>query len=259
MEKELSICGLLAGRFYSLEPYFWGLSIIDYPKDKINLIFLTNSDNEDFLHILEKRIIELKGYNSIKFIKSKTVRPSANAFIENGVHTAEHADVIARLYNELYSYIETEEFLFLEDDVIAPSNAINGLLPCFNDEKVGYACGTQMNRHTKIDNSVFIWDLIKKRVYPEGDSNNTITYGATDLRKPFGIKEIGLGHFGLTMLKKSVCEQIQKPIFKPNLAIAGALVGCDMVLCIELEELGYKRIANFDVRGLHLDSQNKIH
>ena len=258
---EITIATLMAGRWQTIEPYFWGLSIIDYPKEKINLLFLTNSDSEDFLEIIEKRIKNLKGYNSVRFLKTDIVPPSSNAFIENGVHTNQHAEVIAELYNELYSHIETEYFLFLEDDVIAPSNAINGLLPCYNDEKVGYACGTQMNRHTKIDNSVFIWDLGYKKVFPNEDSCQEKSYYGVDLRKPFGIREIGLGHFGLTMLKKSICEKLLKPIFKPysNYSDSGALRGCDMVLCLELYKLGYKRIANFNVRGLHMDSQLRIH
>ena len=78
---EISICTLLAGRFQTIEPYFWGLSILDYPKEKINLLFLTNSDNQDFLEIIEKRINNLKGYKSVRFLKTDIVPPSSNAFI----------------------------------------------------------------------------------------------------------------------------------------------------------------------------------
>jgi len=255
---KITIATLLAGRYYSLEAYLYGLTNIDYPKDKIDLLFLTNSDDKDFKFLFKNKLEELKGYNSIRFKETDIVPPSSNAFIENGVHTAEHAEVIAKLYNELYSHIETETFLFLEDDIIAPSNAISGLLPHLNGN-AGYVCGVQIDRHQKSNNSIFMWDLIKRRVYPEGDSNNTVTYAASDIRKPFGIRKIGLGHFGLTLLKKSVCEQISKPIFKPNMATAGALVGCDMVFCIELEEKGFKKICNFDCRGHHLDSLGRIH
>ena len=257
MNNEITLVTLCAGRFYALEAYFWGLSIIDYPKDKIHLLFMSNSDNDDFIHLIERHIELLKGYASIRFIKTDIVKPSSNAFIENGVHTNQHAETIAKLYNEAYKYIDTEDFLFLEDDVIAPSNAISGLLPCF-EEDVGYVCGTQMNRHGGVNATLFMWDLAYKRIYPDGDNCNDKTHQVVDIRKPWGIREIGLGHFGLTMLKKSICEKLPKPTFKPFWS-DGNLKGCDMVLCLELDKLGYKRMANFDVRGLHLDSTGKIH
>ena len=254
----ITLCTLQAGRFYALEAYSWGLSIINYPKDQIHLLFLTNSDNDDFIHLMGRRVENLKGYASIRFIKTDIVKPSSNAFIENGTHTNQHAETIAKLYNEAYKYIETEDFLFLEDDIIAPSNAISGLQKCYEQENVGYACGTQMNRHGGVNATLFIWDLAYKRIFPAGDSCNDKTYQAVDIRKPWGIREIGLGHFGLTMLKKSICDKLPKPVFKP-FSQDGNLKGCDMVLCIELEKLGYKKMANFDVRGLHMDSLGRIH
>ena len=118
-----------------------------------------------------------------------------------------------------------------------------------------------MNRHTKLYDSVFIWDLGYKNVFGDNDVCQEKSYYGMDLRKPWGIREIGLGHLGLTMLKKSICEKLPKPIFKPysDYSDSGALKGCDMVLCLELDKLGYKRMANFDVRGLHMDSQSRIH
>lgn len=256
----ITIVTLMAGRFYSLEAYLWGLSIIGYPKDRIHLLFLTNSDNDDFIHLIERHIENLKGYASIRFIKTDIVKPSSNAFVENGVHTNQHADTIAKLYNEAYKHIDTEDFLFLEDDIIASSNALSGLIPCFKDD-VGYVCGTQMNRHGGINATIFMWDLDSKKVFADGDICQEISYYAVDIRKPWGIREIGLGHFGLTMLKKSICEKLTKPIFKPRSSLpnSGAIIGCDMVLCLELNALGYKRIANYDVRGLHMDSLGRIH
>jgi len=249
----ITIATLMAGRFYAIDSYFWGIENIDYPKDKIHLLFMTNSDNNDFKMIINSRIEKLnKKYASINFIQTDIVPPSHNAFIDKGTHLAEHADIIATLYNELYKHITTEDFLFLEDDVIAPSNAIKGLMMCYS-EKVGYVCGVCMSRH---GSTPFMWDLIKQRVYPEGDSCNTVTYAAAKIRKPYGIQEIGLGHFGLTLLKRSICDQFK---FKPRVPLSGPLVGCDMVFCVELEEKGYKKICNFDVRALHMDSRGVIH
>ena len=252
----ITIVTLLAGRFYSLEAYFWGLSIIDYPKEEINLLLMTNSKDKNFIDKIEKKIGELK-YKSIRFLKTEIVPPSRNAYLERGIHQKEHAITIAFLYNEIYQHIETEYFLFLEDDIIAPSNAIKGLLPCFG-EKVGYVCGTQMCRH---NTGLFIWDLGYKNTFPDDDKCQEKSYYGEDIKEQWGVKEIGLGHFGLTMLRKSICDKIPKPIFKPfsDYPDSGALKGCDMVLCFELDRLGYKKIANFDVRGLHMDSKSKIH
>ena len=248
----ITIVTLLAGRFYALEAYFWGLSIIDYPKEQINLVFLTNSDSTDYIYLLENRIKNLEGYANKQLFKTTIVPPSANAFIEKGRHTSEHASTIAKLYNEAYQHIHTEDFLLLEDDIIAPSNAITGLLKCYNED-VGYVCGVQMDRH---HHQMFMWDLATTRVYPEGDSCDSVQYAAATIRRPYGIREIGLGHFGLTLLKRSVCDEIGTPVFKPNSPLCGALVGCDMVFCLELKK---KKICNFDVRGLHMDSLGRIH
>ena len=254
---EISCVTLMAGRFYALEAYFWGLSIIDYPKDQIHLLFLTNSDNDDFIHLMDRRIENLKGYASIRFIKTDIVKPSSNAFIEKGIYTNQHAETIATLYNEAYKHIETDNFLTLEDDIIAPANAITGLLPLQIDG-VAIVCGVVRCRHNE---GIFIWDLGYKKVFGEADSCQEKSYYGIEIRKPWGVREIGLGPLALTLLKKSLCARLSKPIFKPysNLPGMGSLPGCDMVLYSEFDSLGYKRLCNFDVRACHMSSDGRIH
>ena len=251
----ITIVTLMAGRFYVMDSYFYGLENIDYPKDQINLVILSNTDNEDLRYLMQRRVDALEGYANKQLFFTDKVPPSSNAFVEDGRHTTEHGDTIAALYNEAYTHVHTEDFLLLEDDIIAPSNAITGLMKCY-EEGVGYVCGVQMDRH---HHQMFMWDLVKTRVYPDGDSCDSVQYAPADVRRPWGIREIGLGHFGLTLLKKSIVDEVGNPPFKRSSPMCGSLVGCDMVYCLDMERLGYKRICNFDVRGLHMDSKGKIH
>lgn len=239
----------MAGREYSFEGYFGCLKRIDYPD--IKHIWMTNSENMDFRK-------KAKSLCPGRFIEVDDVPLSTNAFVERGLHIEQHAQSIAELYNRLYNEIDTEYFLFVEDDVMAPSNAIMGLLECYKEDNVGYACGTQMCRH---DTGMFIWDLELKSIFPEGDTCREVSYQPKNITRPYGIQDIGLGHFGLTLLRKSMCEKLPKPIFKPrtNMQGGGSLVGSDIVLCLEMAILGYKRKCNFDVRGFHMDSLGRIH
>ena len=81
----ITIVTLMAGRFYCIDAYFHGLENIDYPKDQINLVFMTNSENADFKYLIERRINNLKGYANQQLFTTDSVPPSSNAFVENGV------------------------------------------------------------------------------------------------------------------------------------------------------------------------------
>lgn len=253
----ITILTLMAGREYAYTAYLEGLLNIGYPKSKIHLLWVTNSNNPDFKTRAEFDLAQLTDYASTRFINIVDLPPSRNAFIEDGIHTHEHGDRIAGMYNRAIEHVKTDWVLFLEDDVVAPANAITGLLQCY-DNQTGYACGVVVDRHGK--NNIFMWDLIKYRVYPEGDSNDNVTYAAQTipLDKRRGIQDIGLGHFGLTLVKKRLLNRLSTPIFKPRLARAGALIGCDMVFCIELDEINLKRRADYDVVGGHISTKGNI-
>ena len=256
----ITIVTLMAGRLYSFLAFFWGLEIIDFPKNRIHLLFMTNSQDETFKHFLREKVEMIrKDYASVRIVELKDIPPTSNSFIERGEHSQEHAEMIGDLYNQAYKLIDTDWFLFLEDDVVAPSNAIKGLMKCYEEDKVGYACGTQMNRHGP---GLFIWNLRIKSVFPDEDACREKQYYACELRNPYGVRDIGLGHFGITLLRKTVCDKLPQPVFKwrSDLSIAGALVGCDMVLCLELDYiLKMRRLCNFDVRALHMDSKGIVH
>lgn len=262
MKPKITIATLMAGRYYSLEAYLWGLSVIDYPKDKIELLWSSNSNDQTFHEKALKEQHKLKGYASKTYTITNQVKSTRNAFLENGKYTIEHARGISKLYNNLWQEIKTEWVLFLEDDVIAPSNAMD-LLDCYK-KNIGYACGVVMDRH---GNSVFVFDLIKEKFKKglisrkEADlPEANIIYKGEIVKKPWGKREVGLGHFGLTLLKKSVVEKLDKPYFKSDdKKHGGKLVGCDMVYCVELDDLKIKRICDFNIRGIHISSDGKIH
>ena len=256
-EQELTILTLLAGRWNTMEAYFWGLDIIKYPKKLINLLYVSNSDSRDFKDFFQQKLNKLIGYNSIRFVETDIVAPSKNAFIEQGKHLQEHSLAIAKMYNLAYSYLFTDWFLCLEDDVIAPSNTME-LFKCY-DDTTGYACGEYMGRHNE---GLFIFDLKYKKTFGDDDACSERQWYGDELRNPYGKKEIGMGHLGLTLLNRNILEKLPKPIFKADssLGCSGAILGCDIVPCLEIAHiLKLKRICDFDIRGLHMDSCGKIH
>lgn len=254
MTEELTIITLLSGRFVTMDAYFWGLSIIGYPKDKINLLYLTNSKNDVFKNTFKNRLSKLEGYKSIRFSESTLKEPVSDAFMENGSHSTEYFKIIADLYNEVYPQIETDLFLSLEDDVIAPSNTMQ-LLKHFKDD-VGYVCGECSTRH---GSGLFVYDIGYKKVFPDTEQYQ---YYAIQDTKPWGVKEIGMSHLGLTLLRKSILDKLPKPIYKnrAKLPWSDSIKSCDWVLCLEItKSLNLKRICDFDVRALHMDSKGNIH
>jgi len=247
---EITILTLFAGRWHTLPAWLWHFDRINYEKKEINLVWYCNSSDRAFTSKLSKQAsIRRNRYKSLLLVCNDEVRVSENTWIEQGGQGEEHAKTIAELYNRAWQYIKTEYVLFLEDDVLAPPNTIEDLLPLIIKSDVGYASGVVFDRHSP---RLFTWDLLKIHVFGDEDSSKEYMLRCIEPRYQYGIQEIGVGHFGLTFVKKSLLKE-----FKPRAKYG--FLGCDIAYCLELREKGYKRLMNYNVRALHIDSMGKVH
>lgn len=259
---EITIATLLAGRAFALEPWLWGLERIRWPRHRLHLRWLSNSGDDAFLSEAARRLRGLRGYASSELLRTVDLPVSTRAMVEASNTFVEHATVIARLYNQLYTLVDTDWMLTLEDDVLTPADAIQGLLDAWHtDDRTGWAAGVQMDRH---GSGPILWDLRKLRVYPEEDDCDERQWQLVRVAKPWGIRTIGCGHMGLTLFRRSILDELvddEGHVFRARsqLPRLGSLLGCDLIVCAELADRGYRCLCNYDVRALHLDSQGQVH
>ena len=251
----------MAGRWYALGPWSEHLAAIDYPPENIHLRVLSNSDDELFHVAARERLewLELRAdYASVEYHVDPAVPRSTRAFVEREKTHARHAEVIAALYNALYARIETEWFLTLEDDVLAPPDAILRLLDCYTRfPRAGWAAGVLIDRHGE---GPLLWDVELERVFPAGDECQEEQLQLRPVRQPWGVRPIGCGHMGLTLFRRSISEQLRDReghVFRARspVSIDGGVLGCDLLYCLDLSRRGYQRICNYNVRAGHLDSR----
>jgi len=254
----ITIVSLLCGRYYCLEGYFESLKRLDYPKDKIKVKILINTDDEMFIKLVNVLINEIKkDYIEIEVVVESEIEPSNLAYREKDELSGEmHADNIAKLYNIAFKNINTEYVFSLEDDEFCPSNALSNLMKVMEDPEVAYVTGVAFCRH---NGTMFLHDLKGKRVFPEGDDCNEVTLRPVPVKKFWGVREIGMGGLGCTLVRMSDLKALPQPIFKHKSNLIGAM-GCDLVLCVELRELLKKKVmVDFDIRVLHMDSKGRVH
>jgi len=252
---EITIVTLFGGRFNLLEPYLFSLDRLDYPKDKLSLIWLTNYANETFQKILQfEADARQTTYQSLRLIVDTTV-PSSPLVVEEGKGSEEHAAIIASLYNRVFSLVTTPYFFSLEDDMTVPEYTVKKLL----SHNVPYACGAVFDRHQY---GLFAWNLRRvRRVVstPERKMMSTEDYVGVPIEKTWGAVPVGASTLACSLINTEIVRSISPKPFKSKHPMSIGLVGCDIVLCLDLEIRGHKRILDFDVRTLHYDSKCRPH
>ena len=129
---------LFGGRTHLLEAYLHHLWSIDYPRDKIHLVWYTNSKNEIFREILKSKGEGRTGnYKSVNVIFDDDVPESMMLFEEADFqYSMMHGEIIARLYNSVWEKLPDVDFVFsLEDDMLASSHCVKRLLEGFKEGK----------------------------------------------------------------------------------------------------------------------------
>lgn len=258
--SEVTILTLMSGRWYSMEPYLSGITNLDYPKCKINVLWYTNAQDNTFLRFAGEKAVWLKnlGFCSVRLVIDQTVKVSGNTHTEGGLRTIEHAIAIASLYNSAWNMVNKDNpVFFIEDDIVVPSHSIKKLLSDLSSNGAFYVCGVQFDRHK---NQMFAWMVDKE---PLGYRyTKSPTYVAYPPRETWGLRPIGAGHLGCTLIEpRRIPRSLRKPLFRPQSKINGAkhFIGCDIVLCVEGQIAGGKCLIDYDVRAFHYDSNGIPH
>jgi len=255
---DITCLTLFSGRWHTMDAFFTGLDGIDYPKKKIHLLWCTNSDDKVFIDFLEREMAKRqKIYASVKLV-IYAVRPSDWAFKDKGTGYQEHADLISNLYNNAFSYVKTEFVFSIEDDTVVPSHCIQRQFKTMlADPKCAVVVSMTFDRHNH--GVLFVWDF-KKAQTPRPDTGGyQIDYCLQEVRNTWGVKRVGAGGLGCTLLRMSILNTLGKPLFNERSPLSGVTGGCDIVLGMELNHRGYHVYADFDVRTLHIDSSGKVH
>ncbi|MBI3320016.1 MAG: glycosyltransferase family 2 protein [Candidatus Omnitrophica bacterium] len=256
--KDLTILTLFGGRWHTLEPYLHGLLNLDWPVKGLKLLWYTNAEAR-FAECLnwQAQMLRKKGCK-VRLIHDKTLPPAARVFHEGDQRTEEHLNTIAALYNAAWQYAETDDILFLEDDILTPSHALRRLTRVMNENpKAAIVASCVFDRHN--EGVVFVWDVVQ--VYSPG--NPKPLHQLVQAGQPWGVRRVSAGGFSCTLIRKSRLPALleKKRPFKVRHGIDGKehIGGCDLSLCLEAEEYGGETYADFDVRALHIDSKGRIH
>ena len=256
--KEVTILTLFGGRWHTLEPYLYGLLNLDWPVKELQLLWYTNAE-ERFAECLrwQSQLLKKKGYR-IRLIHDRSLPPAARVFHEGDQRTEEHLNAIAGLYNAAWQYVETDDVLLLEDDIIATSHALKRLVKAMEDHpKAAIVTSCVFDRHNA--GVVFVWDVV--RGYSPGSPKPL--YQLAPVGQPWGVRKVSAGGFSCSLMRRSRLPALlgKKFPFKVRHGIEGKehIGGCDLSLCLEAEEYGGETYADFDVRPLHIDSKAQIH
>lgn len=261
---EIAVISLFAGRYITFEPYLHYLDNLDYPKEKLHLVWYSNAKSRQFQFLLEHaREERLASYGSITLKFETEIPESTMAFEEGNLrYSKQHGDIIAGLYNEAWKLIPEgiEYVFFMEDDVLIPSHGLKRLLKTLQpDERVAEVAGVMFDRHSPaIFNHNYLFYDDEKSFRAGGQLKRVM--GQQPMHQ-WGIQRIPLNHLGVTLMRKSLIDQLPQPLFQtrhPN-PIYKDIIGCDMVLGFKMVEAGMLALVDFDVRGLHMDSKGKIH
>ena len=249
---DVDVLTLMSGRLYAFDKFIAGLKALEYPKDRLHLIWYTNSDNPAFLCLATSTILSLSkdGYD-IRFMADPSIRPTHHALREvqpeDDTTLLDHADVISNLYNRALS-LTTRNVFFLEDDIIPEPAALARLLAMMeSNPKAGYFCAAVNDRHSP---RKFVHKMVQ---------NDDGTYGGVEMpvAEMNGTKRIDLGGLACVLMRKSVIEKLGNPIMKmwpPSCLPPSLFSGCDIVLCYEMENHGIERLCDFGIQALHIRS-----
>jgi hypothetical protein len=256
---NITIVTLFGGRWHLLEPYLYSLDNLDYPKDKLSLVWLTNYDNGIFHDLLKREADKRKDYKSVKLEIVTDIPISEFAHKEiNDEKTHEHADAIARLYNRAFALVKDDYIFALEDDVVLQTYTLKKLLSHMKGNVV-YACGAIFDRHKE---GLFAWDLRKVRQLATKDDGSVAIiddYVGMPVGKAWGVRDVGASTLAISLIRTDALKLLGSKPFKSNHPASQTLIGCDIVMCLDFHIRNLDRIIDYDVRALHFDSHGRPH
>ena len=256
MSRKITILSLMAGRWHCLEPYIHALTELDWPVKDLKLLWYSNA-LERFTTCLkwQKMSLEKAGYK-IKLVADQSIPPAYRVFHDGDKRSEEHLNAIAALYNAAWQYVDTDDVLLLEDDVIAPSHTLQRLTKVFKkDPTASIVSGCVFDRHHH--GVVFSWDILPVPL-PSGARVKT-AYRLVPVGQPWGVRRVGCTGFSCTLIRRSRLSEAtkgQRPFRSSNPKKSHRHIGgADLVFCQQNKSV----YTDFDVRAMHIDSQARIH
>ena len=239
----IDIVSLFIGREHCLKQFLEGLENLDYPKDRINLIWHDTSHIKFFSNKLNKWLAENKNkYKSVTYIECNDKHYH---FEESEAYGAMNA--ITKAYNHCRDYCSGDYFLALEDDTVSPSDGLKRLIKITQGDVKG-SCG---NNHYRPSISLFknqpiIWDFKNLETFP-GEGIEKGWEARIRFTDGQGVEIIGSGHLGFTLIEGN---WLKTHPFKYKI---DKISGCDTLLGYQMMLEGFKYAIDWDLRLKHYD------
>lgn len=252
---DVDVLTLMSGRHYSFGRYLDGLKALDYPRDRLHLLWYTNSRDQSFLSLAACSVAQLCGDGfDARMVVDPALVPSKQALREilptDGT-PHEHANVIAALYNRSLAMTARDVF-FLEDDIVCERSTLKRLLSHAAIHEAGYVGAPVGDRHSE---AMFAWDIVQ---------NEDGSFGGKEVPKKeqAGLRKVGLAGLACVFMRRWAIDKIGRPLMKvwpPAKMPDNLFGGCDIVMCFEMEHLGIVRLCDFGCRPDHIDSKGVSH
>ena len=243
---EVSIVSLFIGRAYCLKQFLEGLEGLDYPKDKIHLVWHDTSHIKGFQKKLGDWLnAHGRGYASTTYI----ICENPHYHFEEKQYEA--LEAITEAYNHCRNVFRGDYFFALEDDVVSPPEALKKLLESMKNPDVKAAAGVTVYRPSSHEtpNQPVAWNFAKIEVFPgEGIETGYECRLIEKLPTHKKVEFVGSAHLGCTLINGEFVRN------NPFLArMDGAAYGCDVVVGYKICKQGYKYALDWGLRCKHYD------
>ena len=84
-------------------------------------------------------------------------------------------------------------------------------------------------------------------------------YLGVEIKKTWGLQKVGASALALSLIRTEAVKNIGENPFKTKHPASISLIGCDIVLCLDLELRGWDKMIDFNIRSLHYDSKRRPH
>lgn len=212
--KILIACITYEGHALHLNKFLESIKNLD---DKADLIFIDNSDDENYSRILS-------GFKSIKS-SSKGTRIGRIISARNK----------ARKYFLDNNY---DALMFVDADIVLPKDAIQNLIKCESDIASGVYLGNQ-----EVESGHAILPVLYKKI----NSNQVKILNVPEII-PDKIIDIDVCGMGCCLIKRNVLEKIKFRKLDENNEKGGE----DTAFCIDAEDSGFSIKANTAVKCGHI-------
>jgi len=263
----VTIVSLFSGRFGCLSHYLYGLENLDYPKDRLRIVWYCGG-HEAFFNTLELCGKALEGYDDVQVYYDDTIPMSPLAFSEIKPKDSEEARItgyilqlntISAMYNAAWQYVDTDYVFSVEDDILLPTHTLKRFIGIMEiHPKAAEVIGSIQCRHFR--NVIGLWDL---REIPQLNKNGRIKMvkAIQPFSKPWGVQKIAGGNLGVTLFKRSRCPKVLKKKLPFRATVKHRNMnkpyGVDILVSLDIIKNKKEVYGDFETRPYHIDSQGK--